>query len=281
MGCAQLNPAYFDTLHLRLPDGQAVLSALRAEAASGRVNFRYESDGTVGLSADETWTLDTVLEIAALFAKALDRKIPGRADLERKAQSLDAAIPAALRRAGSFLTHPVFNTHHSEHEMLRYIRSLEKKDLSLTSSMIPLGSCTMKLNATAEMIPISWPGFAELHPFAPASQAEGYRRLFRELENDLAAITDLPGVSLQPNAGSQGEYTGVLVIRAWQKNRGQGHRNVCLIPSSAHGTNPASAAMAGLEVVVSRCDANGNIDLEDMRRLAQLHRDRLCCAMIT
>src|SRR5690606_13057270 len=177
-------------------------------------------------------------------------------------------IPATVRRGRDYLTHPVFNTHHSEHEMLRYIRALEKKDLSLTTSMIPLGSCTMKLNATAEMLPLTLPGFGELHPLVPVSQAKGYRRVIDELSQDLATITQLPGVSLQPNAGSQGEYSGLLVIRAWQKERGQGHRTVCLIPSSAHGTNPASAAMAGMKVVVSRCDDKGNSGLADGTRLA-------------
>ncbi len=281
MGCRQGNGSYFDTLRIELPGGRASLPALRVEAASAKINFRYLEDGTIGISADETWSLDTVIRVASVFATALDRKIPSQADLEASAKEMEENLPGVLRRTESFLTHPVFNTHHSEHEMLRYIHSLEKKDLSLTTSMIPLGSCTMKLNATAEMIPLSWPGFSELHPFVPADQAQGYHRVFAELERDLAAITGLPGVSLQPNAGSQGEYAGLLVIRAWHKSQGQGHRDICLIPSSAHGTNPASAAMAGLKVVVVRCDENGNIDPEDLRRRAEEHKDALCCAMIT
>jgi glycine dehydrogenase len=281
MGCKQRNEVYFDTLHIDLPGGKASLLAIRTEAESARVNFRYLDDGSIGISADETWELETVVGIAAIFAAALNRKAPAASDLRAMAKDLDDKIPAQLQRTSVFLSHPIFNTHHSEHEMLRYIRGLEKKDLSLTTSMIPLGSCTMKLNATAEMFPLSWPGFAELHPFVPADQAKGYRRVFSDLERDLATITDLPGVSLQPNAGSQGEYAGLLVIRAWQKSRGQGHRNVCLIPSSAHGTNPASAAMVGFKVVVVRCDEGGNIDLEDLRRHAEEHKDDLCCAMIT
>jgi glycine dehydrogenase len=280
IGCASRNETLFDTVHVALP-GKGGLPALRAEAEAAKVNLRYHADGSVGVSVDETWTLDTVRKVARLFAESQGRKIPTREALEALAKTLDDGIPAPLRRATDFLTHPVFRTHHSEHEMLRYIRSLEKKDLSLTTSMIPLGSCTMKLNATAEMMPLTWPGFAELHPFVPEAQAKGYRRVFSELERDLAAITLLPGVSLQPNAGSQGEYAGLLVIRAYQKDQGQGHRDVCLIPSSAHGTNPASAAMAGLRVVVSRCDENGNIDVADLKRLAEAHKDDLCCAMIT
>ncbi len=279
MGCTSLHAAYFDTLQVKLPAD--ALEALRNAAATARINFRYAGDGSVGISADETWGLDTVAQIAGVFATALGRKAAGESDLKRLSERWDENIPAALRRSSPFLTHPVFHTHRSEHEMLRYIRALEKKDLSLTTSMIPLGSCTMKLNAAAEMLPLSWPGFADLHPFAPAEQASGYYRIFRDLERDLSAVTDLPGVSLQPNAGSQGEYTGLLVIRAWQQSRGQAHRDVCLIPSSAHGTNPASATMAGLRVVVVRCDESGNIDLEDLRRRSQEHHDHLCCAMIT
>ncbi len=284
MGCAVYASGYFDTLHMALPGkgaGSTTLVALRAEADKARINLRYHADGSLGISVDETWTLETVRRVARIFAEALGAKHPDAAALRSLSETVEAAIPVDLQRTSEFLTHPVFNTHHSEHEMLRYIRGLEKKDLSLTTSMIPLGSCTMKLNATAEMMPLTWPGFSELHPFVPAAQAKGYHRLFNELERDLATITKLPGVSLQPNAGSQGEYAGLLVIRAWQKDRGHGHRNICLIPSSAHGTNPASAAMAGMTVVVSRCDEKGNIDLADWTRLADEHKDDLACAMIT
>ncbi len=281
MGCTLHNETFFDTLHVSPPGNGAWLPALRAEAEAERINFRHLDDGSLGVSVDETWTLETVARVARVFAESLGAKVPDRAALEALAASLDDGIPAAMRRESPYLTHPVFRTHHSEHEMLRYIRSLERKDLSLTTSMIPLGSCTMKLNATAEMLPLTNHGFADMHPFAPDSQARGYRRVFDDLERDLAAITELPGVSLQPNAGSQGEYAGLLVIRAWQKDRGQGHRNVCLIPSSAHGTNPASAAMAGMKVVVVRCDEKGNIDLADLRKHAEAHKDDLACAMIT
>ncbi len=281
MGCTVHDAAYFDTLHVSLPGKGAAIAALRAEAEAARVNLRYHADGSLGLSVDETWTLETVRLVSGLFAEALGAKVVDAAGLRALSESLDDGLPASVRRTSEFLTHPVFNTHHSEHEMLRYIRSLEKKDLSLTTSMIPLGSCTMKLNATAEMMPLTWPGFSELHPFVPAAQAKGYHRVFDELSRDLATVTQLPGVSLQPNAGSQGEYAGLLVIRAYQKDRGHAHRHVCLIPSSAHGTNPASAAMAGMKVVVSRCDEKGNIDLADWKRLAEEHKDDLACAMIT
>jgi glycine dehydrogenase len=281
MGCTIADAAYFDTLHIALPGKGAAITALRVEAEKARVNLRYHADGSLGVSLDESWTLETVRRVAHLFAEALGAKHPDAGALRALAENAGAAIPVDLKRTSAFLTHPVFNTHHSEHEMLRYIRALEKKDLSLTTSMIPLGSCTMKLNATAEMMPLTWSGFSELHPFVPAAQAKGYRRVFDELERDLATITKLPGVSLQPNAGSQGEYAGLLVIRAWQKDRGHGHRNVCLIPSSAHGTNPASAAMCGMTVVVSRTDEKGNIDLADWKRLAEEHKDDLSCAMIT
>jgi glycine dehydrogenase len=184
-------------------------------------------------------------------------------------------------RKSDYLQHPVFNTHHSETEMLRYMRLLESRDLSLTRSMIPLGSCTMKLNATAEMLPVTWPQFGRIHPFAPKSQTQGYAQIFSELEAMLREITGFDGVSLQPNAGAQGEYAGLLVIRAYHESRGEGHRKVCLIPASAHGTNPASAAMAGYEVVVTRTDENGNVDLADLEEKAKLHKDRLAALMVT
>jgi glycine dehydrogenase len=184
-------------------------------------------------------------------------------------------------RTSGYLSHPTFGAHRSETEMLRYLRHLEHKDIALNRSMIPLGSCTMKLNATAEMIPISWPEVCDIHPFAPADQTEGYRIMLRDLEEKLSALTGFAAVSLQPNAGSQGEYAGLLVIQAYHESRGQKHRNICLIPSSAHGTNPASAVMAGMEVVVTACDANGNIDLNDLRAKAAEHKDKLSCLMVT
>jgi glycine dehydrogenase len=194
---------------------------------------------------------------------------------------LASTIPSQLQRASAYLTHPVFNTHQSEHEMLRYIKSLEAKDLSLCHSMIALGSCTMKLNATTEMIPVTWPEFSKMHPFAPTDQVGGYMQVFAELNDWLSEITGFAAMSLQPNAGAQGEYAGLMVIRAYHIDRGQGHRNVALIPSSAHGTNPASAAMAGMKIVVVRCDENGNIDMIDLLAKAETHKDDLSCLMVT
>jgi glycine dehydrogenase len=277
LGVKQLNAAYFDTLHLALDGGTA--AKLRAEALAAGRNLRYLDDGSVGVTLDETSTLEDVRALAAVFAKALGKPAPASADAWAQGLALD--WPSALARKDAVLAHPVFNSHRSETEMLRYIKSLENKDLSLTTSMIALGSCTMKLNATSEMIPVTWPELGDIHPFAPADQAEGYRRMFSDLERDLAAVTGLPGVSLQPNAGSQGEYAGLMVIRAYHKGRGQGHRDVCLIPQSAHGTNPASAVMAGFKVVVVACDAKGNIDLADLRKQAEAHKNDLSCLMAT
>ncbi len=201
--------------------------------------------------------------------------------LKKEAEEINAEYSGNMKRTSRYLSHPVFNTYHSETEMLRYMKSLENKDLSLTHSMIPLGSCTMKLNATTEMLPITWPEFSKIHPFAPGEQAEGYRQLFDELEDQLAKITGFAAVSLQPNSGAQGEYSGLMVIREFHKNRGEGHRNVVIIPSSAHGTNPASAVMAGMKVVVAACDAKGNVDLEDLRKKAEANKENLSALMIT
>ena len=201
--------------------------------------------------------------------------------MEDFAKGIEPLIPEHLRRTSAFLTHPVFNSHHSETEMLRYIRSLADKDLALDRSMIPLGSCTMKLNATAEMIPVTWPEFANLHPFAPADQLAGYHLLNEQLCAWLAQATGYAGVSLQPNAGSQGEYAGLLVIEAWHRSRGEPQRKVCLIPESAHGTNPASAQMAGMQVVVTKCDASGNVDMDDLRARCEQYTDTLAAVMIT
>ena len=229
-------------------------------ARERRLNLRPYADGSVGVALDETVT---VADLEAILESFSERALPFRAaDL---ADPDDAGPPRPPHaRQSAFLTHPVFNTHHSEHEMLRYLHRLQGRDLSLAHSMIPLGSCTMKLNATTEMVPVTWPAFAELHPFAPAEQAAGYRQLFAELESWLAEITGFAAVSLQPNSGAQGEYAGLLAIRAFHESRGEGHRNVCLIPVSAHGTNPASAMTAGFRVVPVLCDDRGNVDLPDL-----------------
>jgi glycine dehydrogenase len=242
--------------------------AQRIAAARER---RYD-DGQLGISLDETTTQGDVRELLSVFGeKPWTGPLPGA----------DEEYPSALARTSPFLTHEVFGRYHAEHELLRYVHRLQHKDLSLTTSMIPLGSCTMKLNATAEMLPVSWPELAQLHPFAPADQARGYAQLLADLEAWLAEITGFAAVSLQPNAGSQGEYAGLLVIRAYHEARGQKGRDVCLIPKSAHGTNPASAVVAGLRVVVVECDANGNIDLADLRAKAEQHAAELGALMVT
>ncbi|HET6467353.1 MAG TPA: aminomethyl-transferring glycine dehydrogenase [Geminicoccaceae bacterium] len=272
LGVEVAGAAFFDTLTLRV-QGRAKALARRTRFQE-RINLRIVDADHLGVSLDELTTRDHVRALWRLFGD------PGTLDLE----ALDAAnegIPEALRRTSPFLEHPVFNSYHSETEMLRYLRRLQAKDIALDRSMIPLGSCTMKLNAATEMEPVTWRGFNALHPFAPVEQAQGYRQLFDDLEDWLAEITGFDAVSLQPNAGSQGEYTGLLVIRAWHASRGEGHRDVCLIPSSAHGTNPASAVLAGLRVVVVGCDAKGNVDVEDLRAKAEQHRERLAALMIT
>ncbi|HQR53272.1 MAG TPA: aminomethyl-transferring glycine dehydrogenase, partial [Burkholderiales bacterium] len=272
--CDVAHDAFFDTLTVRTG---ARAAAVRAAARAHRINLREVDAETVGITLDETTTRADVETLWSLFASA-NAELPAFAGVEPATPS---AIPAALARTSTFLTHPVFSAHRSETAMLRYLRSLADKDLALDRTMIPLGSCTMKLNATTEMIPITWREFAGLHPFAPADQAAGYRQLIADLERMLCACTGYDAVSLQPNAGSQGEYAGLLAIRAWHASRGEGHRNVCLIPSSAHGTNPASAQMAGMQVVVVQCDARGNVDLADLAAKAEKHADHLAAIMIT
>ena len=249
---------------------------IAARAVQMGANLRKAWDVYLCVSLDETSTRADVELLWSIFGDG--KKLPDFAALEGAAPAL---IPAALRRTSPFMTHPVFNTHHSETAMLRYIRQLSDKDLALDRSMIPLGSCTMKLNATSEMIPITWPEFGNVHPFAPADQQAGYAELDQQLRAWLSSITGYADVSLQPNAGSQGEYAGLLAIKAWQEARGQGQRDVCLIPSSAHGTNPASAMMAGLKVVVTKCDEAGNVDLDDLKAKCAQHADKLACIMIT
>mgnify|MGYP006273115583 CR=1 FL=1 len=271
IGFAQHNTLYFDTLAVDVPAG---VDAVRARALESGINFRYIDDRTVGVSLNETVTNEDLRDIVHAFAGAA----PARG------AAADAPAPAAkasLRRATPYLTHPVFNTHHAETAMMRYIRGLERKDIGLDTSMIALGSCTMKLNAATEMLPITWPAFNRIHPFAPADQAAGYSQITRELEQALCAITGFAAISLQPNSGAQGEFTGLLVIRAYHRSRGDGARDVVLIPASAHGTNPASGAMAGLHVVVVATAADGSVDLADLRAKVDAHRARLACLMIT
>ncbi|HVQ31429.1 MAG TPA: aminomethyl-transferring glycine dehydrogenase [Vicinamibacteria bacterium] len=265
---------FFDTLRVTMAAGQGAAVAQRAEAR--RVNLRPYSDGSVGVALDETVDAD---EIDLLFEVFAGKKAPFAA--AALAEEVAAEVPAGLARTSPFLTHEVFGSHHSEHEMLRYLHRLQAKDLSLTTSMIPLGSCTMKLNATSEMLPVTWPAFGALHPFAPAAQWSGYAEMFGQLEKWLAVITGFAAVSLQPNAGSQGEYAGLLAIRGYHASRGEGHRDVCLIPVSAHGTNPASAVTAGFRVVAVACDDHGNVDLADLRQKAEAHKAALGALMIT
>jgi len=264
----------FDTLCLKTG---AHTQALAARARSMQANLRVYWDEYLCISLDETTTRDDIELLWKIFAHE-GQALPSFAAFEKGVEPL---IPQELRRTSDFLTHPVFNTHHSETGMLRYIRALSDKDLALDRSMIPLGSCTMKLNATSEMIPITWPEFAHVHPFAPADQLQGYAELDEQLRAWLCQATGYAGISLQPNAGSQGEYSGLLAIKAFHESKGQGHRNICLIPSSAHGTNPASAQMAGMQVVVTGCDENGNVDLADLQAKCEQHSANLACVMIT
>ncbi len=264
-----VNTSFFDTLTVKVTDA----GSLHRAADAIRINLRRQDAHHVGVSLDEVTEIEDVVALLTLFnggkAPAIDLL------------TLDPVAPTMLHRSTAYLTHRVFNSHHSETEMLRYLRRLESKDLSLCHSMIPLGSCTMKLNATAEMFPVSWPEMGRIHPFVPLSQTRGYQQIFEELEEWLKECTGFAGVSLQPNSGSQGEYAGLLVIRAWHQSRGESHRHICLIPSSAHGTNPASAVMVGMTVVPIACDTDGNIDVADLRAKTQLHAANLAALMIT
>ncbi len=275
LGHRLAHPEFFDTLAVDVD--AAAQPKIREAARARRINLRVLSPTRLGVALDETTSLADVADLVAAFALGK----PPAFKLETLVKTPHRAIPKALVRSSPFCTHPVFTTHHSETEMLRYLKKLEDRDLSLTSAMIPLGSCTMKLNATAEMIPVTWPEFGRLHPFAPPEQTLGYAELFRQLQASLAEITGLAAVSLQPNAGSQGEFAGLLVIRAYHRSRGQGHRTTCLIPQSAHGTNPASAVMAGMQVVVVKTDEHGNIDLVDLRAKAAQHASTLAALMVT
>ena len=277
MGVAVRSQTAFDAIVIDTGAATADIAARAVAAGMNLRRFREWGDTMLGIALDETTTRDDLRALWALFAK------PGQAlpDLSAFERGIEPMIPPALRRTSSFLTHPVFNSHHSETEMLRYIRSLSDKDLALDRSMIPLGSCTMKLNATSEMIPITWPEFAQIHPFAPHDQLEGYWALNDQLCAWLCQATGYAGVSLQPNAGSQGEYAGLLIIHAYHRSRGEGHRDICLIPESAHGTNPASAQMAGMKVVVVKCDAMGNVDMDDLQAKCETHSANLSAVMIT
>jgi len=279
LGASLLHGTAFDTLTVDCGSAQAA-DALHAQAVAQQLNLRRYSGGRagfVGISLDETTTREDIATLWALFAQD-GQKLPSFEQFEKGIAPL---IPESLRRSSAFLTHPVFNRYHSETGMLRYIRQLSDKDLALDRSMIPLGSCTMKLNATSEMIPITWPEFAGVHPFAPAGQLKGYALLDQQLRDWLCQATGYKGISLQPNAGSQGEYAGLLVIQAYHRAQGQGHRHICLIPSSAHGTNPASAQMVGMTVVVTKCDENGNVDMADLQAKCEQHSANLAAVMIT
>ena len=281
LGFFQRNEVFFDTL--RIDTGGADTAARVREAAeAARINFRYGGDGDIGIALDETATEADVAAIVRCFSSAAGRE--PAAQIESGGEDEAAAPPewpAALLRTTPFLTHPVFNSHHSELQMMRYLKRLERKDLGLDTSMIPLGSCTMKLNAAAEMLPVTWPAFGRVHPYAPPSQSAGYQQIVTELEAMLCAITGFDAVSLQPNSGAQGEFAGLLAIRAYHQAQGEPQRNVVLIPASAHGTNPASAAMAGLHPVIVGCDENGNVDLDHLQEQAAAHGSRLSALMIT
>lgn len=275
LGCQLSSHRFFDTLRV-YPSGVTVLQ-IKERARQAFLNLRQYPDGSFGIALDETTTIHDVNQLLALFSASGSLSL----NLEDLSVPPSSISTQEFLRTSSYLTQPVFHDHRSEHELLRYIHRLAAKDLSLVHSMIPLGSCTMKLNATTEMIPISWPEFSRLHPFAPDDQSHGYRILFQQLEDWLAEVTGFSAVSLQPNAGSQGEYAGLMVIRAYHAHHGQSNRNICLIPVSAHGTNPASAVMAGMKVVTVACDLHGNIDLQDLKVKAQQHRNALSAFMVT
>lgn len=274
LGITAKHNAFFDTLRIELSDAQ--LSSLREKAVASQMNFFYGA-GEVGIALDETTSEKEVREILGLFEQVSGTSLNGF----KQSDAAGSFIPASLARGVDYLSHPIFNSYHSETAMMRYLKLLENKDLSLTHAMIPLGSCTMKLNAATELMPVSWPEFGKMHPFAPKDQSVGYAEIIDDLGKDLCEITGFAGMSFQPNSGAQGEYAGLMVIRAYHHDRGDHHRNVALIPSSAHGTNPASAVMAGMKVVVTACDEMGNIDMDDLRAKAEAHSENLSCLMVT
>jgi glycine dehydrogenase len=274
LGVRQRNEVFFDTLRL---DG-ADVNRVREAALAAKVNLRYRTDDGINVALDEATNMDDLAAVAGIFAEAAGR---GSETIDRSAWRLEVDLPLGVARRSPFLTHPVFNTHHSETEMMRYIRSLERRDIGLDTSMIPLGSCTMKLNAASEMLPITWPEFSKPHPFVPVDQMAGYQQIFAELERALCEITGFAAVSLQPNSGAQGEFAGLMVIRAYHRDHGDNARDVVLIPASAHGTNPASAVMAGMRVVVVASTKDGNIDVADLKAKVEEHRQRLSALMVT
>lgn len=277
LGWNQLNDVYFDTIQVESDADTA--SRIRTAAEAKEINFRYFENGNIGIAVDETTTVSDLEDVLNVFAEAKGQSMD--LDVTVMSSGVEISFPESLDRRSDFLTHPVFNQYQSEHEMLRYIKRLENKDLSLVHSMISLGSCTMKLNATAEMVPVTWPEFGNIHPFAPHNQTKGYQQMFTDLVAWLSEITGFDDVSLQPNSGAQGEYAGLMVIRAYHQSRGDHNRNVAIIPTSAHGTNPASAVMAGMKVVLVQCDEKGNIDVEDLKAKAEMHSENLASLMVT
>jgi glycine dehydrogenase len=271
MGITQENNIYFDTLEVKVLNSEKV----KEIAESKEINFLIIDKNTIGISINETTTIDDINQILNVLAKTESKDISATKIAEKK------IITSSLERTSKFMQHEVFNSYHSETEMMRYIKRLERKDISLTDSMIALGSCTMKLNAASEMLPLSYGSWNNIHPFVPIDQAQGYQELFKGLEASLNEITGFAATSLQPNSGAQGEYAGLLVIRAYHQSRGDSNRNICLIPASAHGTNPASAAMAGMKIIVTKTSENGNIDLDDLREKAEFHKDNLAALMVT
>lgn len=272
MGLSIVNTRWFDTVTIEGAD----VEKLRVSALQKGINFRYEGK-QISIALDQTVSLSDINDILSVFAQATGKTTASVTSYEKVSSPIDGT----LKRSSSYLQHPVFNAYHSESEMMRYIKRLENKDLSLVHSMISLGSCTMKLNAASELLPLTWPEFANIHPFVPADQAQGYREIFKQLEKDLCEVTGFHAMSFQPNSGAQGEYAGLMVIRAYHISRGDTHRNIALIPSSAHGTNPASAAMAGMDIVVVKCDEMGNIDIADLKVKAEQHKEKLSCLMVT
>lgn len=278
-GITEENEYFFDTLKLKIPSGISV-EKIKESAEKKEMNFRYIDEQHIGISIDETTTLGHLNQILGILAKEQGKEFsPFVCDPEECRKI--TTIPEPLQRKGEFLQQEVFNTYHSETEMMRYLKRLENRDLALNRTMIPLGSCTMKLNAASELFALSWPEFGNLHPFIPDDQAEGYHTLIEGLEEQLCKITDYAAISFQPNSGAAGEYTGLMVIREYHNSRGEDHRNICLIPSSAHGTNPASSVMAGMKVVIVKCDDQGNIDIEDLRQKAETHKENLSALMVT